>query len=87
MSGGQGASGDFLWPQLDSSSGTPQRVLQAFLTKNLKGRTRWFVAEEMVVEQISPWLDMPEQLQVIPAIHAAVTDPQAKQQLWQALAK
>lgn len=88
----QPAVGDFRWPQLLDSGGTPARSLAAFFEKHLGEQAldvpRWLVAEADVVAQITPWL--PEQLHQlveVPQITGQLCNAAEKKRIWSSLQK
>jgi len=84
------AQGDFRWPQLVESSGTPLRALAAFYDKHFAEQAAWILLTAEVAPMLQPWLQelaetLPIKLVELPALHLSVSDPASKKQIWQIL--
>ncbi len=86
------AKGEFRWPQLIDTGGTPLRTLAAFYDKHFGTRpAQWLLTAE-VVPMLKPWLEqlavrVPVEVIALPALQTSVGDPACKKQIWQTLAQ
>lgn len=85
QSQGAGAHGDFQWPQLLDTSGTPERALGAFVAKHLPDGG-WLALTPEVREQLEPWLAALDVTVIdLPALTANLGDATTKKAIWQQL--
>ncbi len=78
--------GQFRWPQLASSTGTPQGAFKAFVEKNQTATGNWIAISQELAEQTRPWLEnFSVPLIDVPVISRCVSDFAQKKQLWQLL--
>ncbi|NOX50978.1 MAG: hypothetical protein GXP16_10665 [Gammaproteobacteria bacterium] len=78
--------GQFRWPQLASSTGTPQGAFKAFVEKNQTATGNWIAISQELTEQTKPWLENFGVLLIdVPVISRCASDLAQKKQLWQLL--
>ena len=79
------AQGEFRWPQLENSSGRPDRVLSAWWAKHVNESTT-VVAVSSVIRQLVVWENLStNQVFEIADLDEAMSQPQVKRALWQQL--
>lgn len=76
--------GEFKWPQLLSSTGTPARSLRALLSKHLP-EEGWLGLTPDAAEQVEPWLKLAPNIDVynLVDVRSALDEPDVKRVLWQ----
>ncbi|NKB97414.1 MAG: hypothetical protein GKR90_02790 [Pseudomonadales bacterium] len=81
---GKVENGHFRWPQLTSTSGTPERAIAAFIDKFAPTETKWVMVTEKLLTELSPYLTFTIDIDTLPdALHQA----DEKKRLWQILGK
>jgi len=80
------AQGDFRWPQLLDSGGTPERALAVFLDKHLSAPSSWLGLTAEVAPSIAPWLnDLHVEVLELPLLRNHIGDAATKKSIWQRL--
>ncbi len=76
-------TGEFRWPQLENSSGTPQRAMSAWFKKQFD-QIHWVGIDAAVYNQYDSWPDNAAQLRVVELgdTFGAMTNAERKQELW-----
>ena len=86
---GKPVHGDFRWPQLVGSSGSPERAMNVFLDKHLPQHDdtqRWLAIAGDVTEQFTGWQSpLPAQVIELPALVVGPGDAAAKKAIWQCM--
>lgn len=86
---GKPVHGDFRWPQLVGSSGSPVRAMHVFLDKHLPQRDdaqRWLAIAGDVAEQFTGWqAGLPAQVIELPALFVGPGDAAGKKVIWQSI--
>ena len=83
--GGGQDRGDFRWPQLVDTSGSPLRALRAFFAKHATPEA-WVGITGEALPQLSPWLDELQLRAVeLPALDRNIGDAATKKEIWQKL--
>lgn len=86
---GKQVHGDFRWPQLVGSSGSPLRAMNVFLDKHLPQREdaqRWLAIVGDVAEQFSGWqADLPARVIELPALVVGPGAAAGKKVIWQSM--
>lgn len=78
--------GDFQWPQLLDTGGTPARALAVFIDKHWPQQSAWIAVTSEVQSSVTPWLqNSPVQVIDLPAIQPSVRDGSLKKTIWQNL--
>lgn len=81
---GQIDNGHFRWPQLTSTSGTPDRAIAAFIDKFAPADCKWVMVTDKLLAELAPYLTFSIDIDVLPeALHQA----DEKKRLWQILGK
>ena len=80
------SQGDFRWPQLLDTNGTPERSLNVFIDKHVPQAGGWLAVSGEVLEQVETWLG---KLNVrwlsVPELHGRADRVETKKKLWQSL--
>jgi len=86
---GKQVHGDFRWPQLVGSSGSPLRAMNVFLDKHLPqrdGAQRWLAIVGEVAEQFTGWqTDLPARVIELPALVVGPGAAAGKKVIWQSM--
>jgi len=78
--------GDFRWPQLLDSGGTPARALAVFVDKHLTSKAAWLALTSEVAPSVAPWLeDVGVEVIVVPELRGRIGDAAIKKSIWQRL--
>ncbi len=78
--------GEFRWPQLHASGGTPARALAAWADKQQLQQLSWIGAGEDLMPQLAPWLtELGRPLVSLADLNLVLRDATAKKALWQQL--
>lgn len=78
--------GDFRWPQLLDSGGTPARALAVFVDKHLTSKSAWLVLTSEVAPSVAPWLEgVGLEVIVVPELRGKIGDAAIKKSIWQSL--
>ena len=82
------SKGNFLWPQVGGTSGTPTRPLKVFVEKHAAD-ARYLIVTKKVAESVQEYLDIGDNLQlvVVDPIRTYLAETENKKNLWQVLAK
>jgi len=83
-------SGDFRWPQLLDSGGTPARSLAVFFDKHLAIESMhsppWVAVSADAMQQLGPWLqDLALGVIEVPPVAGQLVDAAKKKQIWLSL--
>ncbi|MEM7097130.1 MAG: hypothetical protein AAF541_02650 [Pseudomonadota bacterium] len=82
---GKVSRGEFRWPQLENSSGSPERVLAAWWDKHVV-QPATVIAQTGVIEQLQAWHAFDKNVvQEIQALDQMMGQPELKRVLWQQL--
>ncbi len=83
--GSGGDRGDFRWPQLVDTSGSPLRALRAFFAKHLDSEA-WVGITAEALPQLAPWLgELEIRVVELPALDRNIGDAATKKEIWQRL--
>ncbi len=85
VGGHQGApqQGDFRWPQLVDTSGSPERALAAFVGKHLP-EGGWLAMTPGVLSQLEPWLEgLGVKVLALAPLTRSLGDAAVKKEIWQ----
>ena len=78
--------GQFQWPQLQQTSGTPARALAVWLEKHQAEQLAWLGASSALMQELTPWIEPLEiRLTDVGDLQQAVRDAAAKKELWRLL--
>ena len=78
--------GDFEWPQLLDTEGTPARALAVFVDKHWPQQGAWIALAAEVQPSVSKWLEnVPVTVIDLPAVQASIRDAALKKTIWQTL--
>lgn len=83
-SSGNVTNGHFVWPQLTTTSGSPDRAMRAFMDKHLPQGASWVLVAESLFDDLSPYLPANIRCWSLPE---SFKTPDEKRALWQHLAK
>ncbi len=81
---GNVTNGHFRWPQLTTTSGSPERAMRAFLDKYLPEGANWLIVAESLSVDLSPFFPIDLKCWHLPE---SMRSPNEKRALWQRLAK
>ncbi len=83
--GSGGDRGDFRWPQLVDTSGSPLRALRAFFAKHHDSEA-WVGITAEALPQLAPWLgELEIRVIELPALDRNIGDAATKKEIWQRL--
>ena len=83
---GKTAQGEFVWPQLLDTGGTPERALGVFVEKHLSQADGWLALTDDVAAQVGSWLSRLDVAWLaLPALQGQADDVATKKALWQSL--
>jgi hypothetical protein len=80
------SKGDFQWPQLLDTGGTPVRALAVFVEKHWSGQTPWIAITAEVQSSVAHWFEnIPVKVIELPAVKPSIRDAAMKKTIWQSL--
>ena len=80
------SKGDFQWPQLLDTGGTPARALAVFIDKHWPQQSAWIAVTSEVQSSVTPWFaNTSVHVIELPAIGQSVRDAALKKTIWQNL--